>query len=533
MSIGCATPILPPVLKMPKNLPPIIKVYKHITFYGDMNTGIYLEKGEIYSIISNSYFMSSNLTVKIGEEASIFYATYHDKASTSGYLHLSAPFKIKDPQSIDIIVWEKEDWIQITDFFQKMKREDPNKEAIISALSEANKFKTIQVASKKTTQEIEETKEKIQELKGDPIKEKEQKATVEQEEKALPQIKTSMGELEKKEKIVKLEARLTKLVETLGQLEEMQKKLEEERKKTDLLTEQLAEKERTEKNLLIKLEDGSKTPPVIVIASPQDESKVEINIISLVGVVEDEKGVKKIEIFINGKPIKLRSERGIRLAGSKGPKRLDLKEKIRLDKGTNKIKVRVVDQDGLSTEKSLTVHQIERSKNVWAVVIGINDYTNIRKLKYAVNDAKLFYDYMINYNHIPSENVTLLLDQKASLVRLRSTLGTQLKNRAGKDDMVIIFFAGHGATEKDAMSPDGDGLEKYLLPYNANPKDLYATALPMNEISRIFNRIRSDRLVFIADSCYSGASGGRTIGIADIRTNISESFLDRIASGKG
>ena len=118
-------------------------------------------------------------------------------------------------------------------------------------------------------------------------------------------------------------------------------------------------------------------------------------------------------------------------------------------------------------------------------------------------------------------------------MKLRSTLGTHLKNHVAKDDMVIIFFAGHGAIEKDFMSPDGDGLEKYLLPYNADPNDLYATALPMREISRIFERIRSERLVFIADSCYSGASGGRTIGLMGVRTNISDAFLERIAGGKG
>jgi uncharacterized caspase-like protein len=99
--------------------------------------------------------------------------------------------------------------------------------------------------------------------------------------------------------------------------------------------------------------------------------------------------------------------------------------------------------------------------------------------------------------------------------------------------MVIIFFAGHGATEKDVMSPDGDGLEKYLLPCDADPNDLYATAMPMGEISRIFSRIQAERLVFIADSCYSGASGGRTIEVSGIRATISEAFLDRIAEGKG
>jgi len=76
-------------------------------------------------------------------------------------------------------------------------------------------------------------------------------------------------------------------------------------------------------------------------------------------------------------------------------------------------------------------------------------------------------------------------------------------------------------------------LEKYLLPYDADPKDLYASALPMREVSHIFYRIHSERLIFIADSCYSGASGGRTIRVSGIRANISDAFLDRITVGKG
>ncbi|MBW1614654.1 MAG: caspase family protein, partial [Deltaproteobacteria bacterium] len=213
--------------------------------------------------------------------------------------------------------------------------------------------------------------------------------------------------------------------------------------------------------------------------------------------------------------------------------RLDFAERIPLERGENRIKLRAIDSDGLSSEKMLTVHKVEIRKNIWAAVIGINNYPHVRKLQYAVNDARAFYDYLVHSNQIPVENVTLLLNQEANLTKVRSILGTHLKSIANKDDMVIIYFAGHGATEKDVMSPDGDGLEKYLLPYDADPKDLYATALPMGEISRIFNRIRSERLIFIADSCYSGASGGRTISVTGMRANISDAFLDRIAGGKG
>jgi len=126
-----------------------------------------------------------------------------------------------------------------------------------------------------------------------------------------------------------------------------------------------------------------------------------------------------------------------------------------------------------------------------------------------------------------------LLDEDATLDRLRTTLGTLLRRSAGKDDTVIIFLAGHGATEQDVASLDGDGLEKYILPSNADPKDLYATAMPMSEIARIFQRINSERLVFISDTCYSGASGGRTIPHQGVRASISGAFLDRISQGKG
>jgi len=99
--------------------------------------------------------------------------------------------------------------------------------------------------------------------------------------------------------------------------------------------------------------------------------------------------------------------------------------------------------------------------------------------------------------------------------------------------MVIIFFAGHGATERDATSPDGDGLEKYLLPFDTDPADLYSTAMPMVEVARILNRIRSERLVFIADACYSGASGGRTISVTGVRANMTDGFLERVTGGRG
>jgi uncharacterized caspase-like protein len=98
---------------------------------------------------------------------------------------------------------------------------------------------------------------------------------------------------------------------------------------------------------------------------------------------------------------------------------------------------------------------------------------------------------------------------------------------------VYIYYAGHGAPEADAGS-GGDGFEKYLLPAGADPADLYSTALPMKDVAEIFGRLNAVRVVFIADSCFSGASGGRTLLAANsTRATLSDDFLDRLSRGKG
>jgi len=53
-------------------------------------------------------------------------------------------------------------------------------------------------------------------------------------------------------------------------------------------------------------------------------------------------------------------------------------------------------------------------------------------------------------------------------------------------------------------------LAKYLIPSDADPDDLYSTAVPMDEMQTIFGRVEAERMVVFLDACYSGAAGGRT-----------------------
>lgn len=300
--------------------------------------------------------------------------------------------------------------------------------------------------------------------------------------------------------------------------------------------EKAKEAERVQRGLqaLKELEDLKKkrSEPVIMVAYPKDGVTIDTEYINLYGVAEHEKEISKFEILLNDTPISLKDQRDVQLV-PKGQKRIEFSEKIRLKEGQNKIAILVRSEDGAVSQKIISVQAAKKQDKVYAVVVGINKYKNFPSLKYATNDAKEFYRYLVEVNQIPKDQVWLLLDEEATLDKLRATLGTLLRRNAGKEDTVIIFLAGHGAAEQDVSSPDGDGLEKYILPSNADPKDLYASAMPMSEIARIFQRINSERLVFISDTCYSGASGGRTIPYPGMRSNISGAFLERISQGKG
>jgi len=477
LALACTggAPLMSPVLKRSDPFSDMIKDYQCLTLSkpGLVDTGVRLSTGDAFTLLPRETHPKELLRYKIGNAPSLASGTYHNIAASAGYLYLGveAPQEVKSwkPMDVEIIVWKRADWVQIAAFFETMKKDHPKSPTVAVAYHEANLRHEADLASRETSERIEETK----------------------------------------------------------------KQWEEERERTAALAKQLEDKEKKEKALMGKLTEGAKIPPVILVASPKDKGETEASVVTLSGVIEDEQGLEALEIWINDQPLKTQRMSESLPPSEETVKRLEFQERVPLRKGENRIKITAVDSEGFFSEKVLTLRSVEKPRNVWAVVIGVNSYPNVRRLKYAVNDAMAFFNHLVEYNQIPRENVILLLEEEANLMRLRSALGVHLKNKASKEDMVIIYFAGHGATERDATSPDGDGLEKYLLPYDVDPKELYATAMPMEEISRVFGRIRSERLVFIVDTCYSGATGGRTISVSDFRAGISDGFLDRITGGKG
>jgi Caspase domain len=158
------------------------------------------------------------------------------------------------------------------------------------------------------------------------------------------------------------------------------------------------------------------------------------------------------------------------------------------------------DVDSISKVKAL--RQLEK----WGLIIGISNYkdTQIPKLRYSVADAKAFYDWCISPDggkYSPSR-VKILLDQEATARNIRNALFVWLR-QALEEDMVTIYFAGHGSSE----SPDSN-TNLFLLPYDVNYNDVASTGFPMWDIETALRRfVKAKKVVVIADACHSGGIG--------------------------
>ena len=138
----------------------------------------------------------------------------------------------------------------------------------------------------------------------------------------------------------------------------------------------------------------------------------------------------------------------------------------------------------------------ELYKNSYAVIIGINRYEKWPSLEYAVNDAKAMERRLKDLGF----ETTTLIDYNATKANILKFLGDELPRKVEKNDRVVIFFAGHGQTEELA-----DGTQMgYIIPVDADTRDIFSTAISMDQVRIFSRRIKAKHMLYMIDSCYSG-----------------------------
>jgi uncharacterized caspase-like protein len=152
-----------------------------------------------------------------------------------------------------------------------------------------------------------------------------------------------------------------------------------------------------------------------------------------------------------------------------------------------------------------------------AIVIGINKYNpnNLTPLNYAKRDAELVRNFF--EQEAGFEKVYFFSDDAAEInlrqgvsIPSQPTLGNLEsflldyfeKPRLKAGDNFWFFFAGHGMRHAD---------RDYLMPCDANPRNVERTAIAVSYVTERLRRCGADNVVLILDACRN--IGARGVGI--------------------
>ncbi len=291
--------------------------------------------------------------------------------------------------------------------------------------------------------------------------------------------------------------------------------------------------------------DEANAGVVLELDTPKDGQIVTSEFATLKGRVKSDQQVTKIQVLVNGSEI-FTPVKAFVVEGLSGD--FAFQRQLWLAPGDNRIEAIVRTDGGGVAKRELTVTRrretsvkpdIENASQQYAVIVGIGNYQDARipKLHFTRADAESFYQYLIDPDRggFPSENVRLLVDEQATLKNLRSAIGTWLAERAKPEDTVILYYSGHGGLGADLSGEAVDGKNRYLINYDADVDDLYATSLPNPELALMLARIQSQKLVFFLDCCYSGgtASGNGIIKSFNPSASVVKSDVYAPFAGQG
>ena len=516
---GCAGP----VIKIPKTMPDLVSTYKSIVLQGNqagmLKSGVKVKAGDYVVIMAKGevdvkpatsgyvYKPERILLYRIGEDtnAKRYYGYDGFKALENGHLYLGivdGPWHFSgEPKNpswhldnkgyfvVDIIIWQKEDLIQIADFIEEMSRSDPKNEELKMFAKGFKYRKEYLLAEEKAKKDAEKT----------------QKDTVALKKKRIPEDKEAEEELQA---LGLSDEEIQEEVKRPG-------KPDTEKKEKPTVISETGKPDVSLIKKPVKPKDTS--PPKITIKSPEIGKEIKVptktSRITVVGKTTDESGVA--EVVVNEEIAKL-DEAG------------NFSADVLLKVGENEINVTAVDIYQNQTSQSFKIHRegqkvasppmvipsLEIKGKYYALVIGINDYKYIPKLEIAKKDA-------IEVERLLRElygfETKLIYD--ATRMTILNAIN-DFRKKIKEEDSFLVYYAGHGDYDKVAD-------KAYWLPADAE-RDNPTNWIMADDITTNMKRMASKHVLIISDSCYSGTFVRRVVTDLSSEKSDREGFIKRM-----
>lgn len=147
------------------------------------------------------------------------------------------------------------------------------------------------------------------------------------------------------------------------------------------------------------------------------------------------------------------------------------------------------------------------SPTKWALCIGIDHYPMFkgRDLRGCANDARQIAGLLTERFGFPARQIRTLLNEQATKEAILGSLD-DLVQQAGKDDVVVVHYSGHGSQMTDREGDEEDGMDETILPCDTGrdphpnrditDDEIYAWLLKITEATPY--------VTLIFDCCHSG-----------------------------
>jgi Caspase domain len=137
--------------------------------------------------------------------------------------------------------------------------------------------------------------------------------------------------------------------------------------------------------------------------------------------------------------------------------------------------------------------------NHWAIAVGINQYQSLQPLNFAQQDAQSLCEGLVSEAGFLPEHCILMTDNSPEVVG-RSTYPSRdnlqhwikffKQDMIHTGDWVWVFFSGYGVCQHG---------QDYLLPINADPKNVESTSVSVRSLYEQLRSLPSDRLLVLLD----------------------------------
>ena len=194
---------------------------------------------------------------------------------------------------------------------------------------------------------------------------------------------------------------------------------------------------------------------------------------------------------------------GVPTRGSKGVsvkpgEKVSIRQYVRLLPGTNRISVTAETENGITSlpdEVEIVCTAEKKRPKLFVFAVAINNYKDPSlKLNYAVKDARDLLNFYKNDKRYSSVTIDSVFNASATAPNILG-LSEKLK-KVGVNDMVILFFAGHGVLDQNFDFRFGTWALDASKPME--------TAMLYDDIHKLMDGIAPRNKLLLIDACHSG-----------------------------